>query len=359
MPNFRNQFNSAIAYSNSYPKLSLIRDQKDLKECHHLFLVYDRALLKQGNFVQWKEQFTLEYGVDGGEDLKNLANLQDHIESIADIIGDFPASEVLFVVVGGGSIGDFAGFIASIFKRGIKWVQIPTTWLSAMDSSHGGKTALNVGGVKNQIGSYHPSAAVILVREAFSGLSDLQLKSGFGELVKMALLTGGFFYRNMLECEDGMESCMWQFLSRAIAGKYKVVKKDPYEEKGERRVLNFGHTFGHALEAHEGLPHGVAIAWGIRFALNWSRKRNYMTKSKYTQICEELDTLTLYKKNLMASHIRMSADELREYLLKDKKRTKRQSLNFVFLISPGKPVVKSVTIQQIVTEAIRQGWVDQ
>lgn len=166
------------------------------------------------------------------------------------------------VAVGGGVVGDLCGFAASAYMRGIDFYNIPTTVLSMVDSSVGGKTAVNLDGVKNIVGSFYQPKAVIADCDTLSTLPPRQVASGLAEAVKMALTSDpeGF----ALFEQDPLPP-MEEIISRAIAVKASVVMQDE-KENGLRRILNFGHTFGHALEAYEGLgglTHGECVAIGM------------------------------------------------------------------------------------------------
>ncbi len=128
-------------------------------------LIYDRKLDIIPAFKKWRRQYSLVYPVSAGEQLKALEKFPQHIQKILKLTQDIPSRELSIVAAGGGSVLDFAGFVASTLKRGVKFISVPTTWLAAIDASHGGKTALNVGGTKNQIGTFYPAEQILLKKE--------------------------------------------------------------------------------------------------------------------------------------------------------------------------------------------------
>ena len=176
------------------------------------------------------------------------------------------------VLIGGGALLDLGGFAASTYMRGIDTVYVPTTLLSMVDASVGGKTAIDFLGVKNLIGSFHPASEVIVDIDFLRTLPLEELLSGYGEVIKHATLMGGDAWREVCRIGDpvGLMDEEWQLLiEKSIAYKTAVVEADP-KEQGLRRILNIGHTVGHALEAYayqnefrRTLPHGEAVVLGL------------------------------------------------------------------------------------------------
>ena len=179
-----------------------------------------------------------------------------HAQKLCRWLTDNADKHTLMVAVGGGSVGDVAGFCASVFKRGMPLLQVPTTLLAQVDSGIGGKTALDVAGVKNAVGTFYEADTLIDVN--FLGtLSPAQRKNGMAEVLKYRMLTA--------EAEQAYQKGSLSELVRVCADyKQKVCQADPFD-KGERQQLNFGHTVGHALELTCGLSHGRAVANGIYY----------------------------------------------------------------------------------------------
>lgn len=321
-------------------------------------VIYDKRLTRSEGAKKWLNDFTLAYPVTGGEGLKDLFTFSSHVKKIMKVVTPFSTRGLCVVGVGGGSVGDFVGFLASVLKRGVPLIHIPSTLLAAMDSAHGGKTALNVGDIKNQIGSFYPADSILIVRSLFEGLPQLQLQSAGGELAKMALLEGGkFFERFQKDFKPELDS-IWEFLPDAIEAKYKVVEKDPFERTGERQVLNFGHSLGHALESYYGLAHGLAVAQGLIFALQWSEHQGYMKGANANELIDLLaGKLKLSRPKEFAKLNRaMSRNKLARYISEDKKLTDTRHMNFIFLENVGQPFRKAVTLESFLTETQRQGW---
>ncbi len=165
--------------------------------------------------------------------------------------------------VGGGVVGDLGGFAASVYMRGVDLFSVPTTLLSQVDSSVGGKTAVDFGGVKNAVGAFWPPRAVLIDPDVLSTLSDRQFRAGLAEIVKMAATSDPALFAFLETCPAARTAAP-ELIRRALAIKAAVVQEDP-EERGLRRVLNFGHTVGHAIEALGAgtYLHGECVAMGM------------------------------------------------------------------------------------------------
>lgn len=327
-------------------------------EAQSTLAVVDRKL-KYPHLRQWLKQFKAVYEVSGGEDLKDLRKFPAHAEAMVKKIGPVSPRSFAVFAVGGGTVGDFAGFFASVFKRGVPLVQVPSTFLAAIDSAHGGKTALNLKGAKNQIGSFHQARAVLVAKELLKPLPQAQCHSAMGELIKMALLSGGEFYSQVNRIEKWDFLSLWNLLPLAVRAKYEIVNRDPFESLGERQLLNLGHTLGHALEAQYQLAHGEAVSMGLGFAIRWSHHRGYLS-----QKCEGEALALLHERlkiptaqQFLSRKKRMSTSRLRSWLEQDKKLVDGRHVSFVFLEGFGKARRVQVPIESMLTEAERQGWV--
>lgn len=307
------------------------------------FLLYDQRLERKHG--SWIRKFPDRLALKSGENLKSLDSFAHVIEKILRR-GD--GRKLCFVAFGGGTIGDFAGFLASVYQRGSDLVHVPSTWLAALDSAHGGKTALNVGGFKNQIGTFWPASTVWLVREVLLGQPPARLSEVLGEFVKTSLLRGDALWSST-EAGAYTPETVWNYLPQAIRFKQKTVEKDPFEIGGHRRILNLGHTLGHAIEAKLGLPHGEAIRFGLCFTILWCGERE-LVPAAFVKTCtrafwwpadEDLERIW-----------RKLGDPTR-YLVRDKKNT-RQGVGFVYLRGPGKPFVEKIPVSAIVAELDRQ-----
>ncbi|MCM2323023.1 MAG: hypothetical protein NDJ90_07150 [Oligoflexia bacterium] len=321
-------------------------------------LIHDRAISRHlKGFSAWVAKFPAAYGVEGGEALKDLNAFPAHMTRILALADRFSAKDLTIVVAGGGSVGDFGGFVASILKRGVQLVQIPSTWLSAIDSAHGGKTALNLGTVKNQIGTYYSAREVHLVRSVLLAQGPDRIRDALGELAKIALIDGGRRWAGLAKGNDTGAALLWKWLPEAIDAKYRVVVRDPYEQKRIRQVLNLGHTLGHILEAHYRLSHGVAVAQGLLFAVEWSRKKRLLSETAYEPVAELLYGRCGFRS--LAGTPGFRPIPLRRFLAlarSDKKRFSATRVTFIFLRKPGQTRLENVEIEAFAAEARAQGW---
>jgi 3-dehydroquinate synthase len=183
------------------------------------------------------------------------------------------------IAFGGGSVGDLAGFVAGCFVRGIAYAQLPTTLLAQVDAAIGGKTAIDLPAGKNSVGLFHHPAQVVCDTTLLSTLPGAELRSGLVEVVKVAAILDPELLarveRGLPALLAGEPEALGPVVAAAAAAKVRVVEGDP-QESGDRRLLNFGHTLGHALEAacgYSGLRHGEAVAYGILFALRLALRR--------------------------------------------------------------------------------------
>ena len=171
--------------------------------------------------------------------------------------------------IGGGVVTDLGGFAASVFKRGLRFINMPTTLLGAVDAAIGGKTGVNFGGLKNEIGVFNEACAVIVSTLFFDTLLPTELKSGYAEMLKHGLLSDRKYFTDLLgyDITSGDRDTLLGLLKRSVTIKRDIVAADPHEQ-GLRRALNLGHTVGHAFESmamkrSEPVPHGYAVAWGL------------------------------------------------------------------------------------------------
>lgn len=241
--------------------------------------------------------------VPRGEGSKSFEQLERLLSAMLE--ASFTRGDCV-VAVGGGVVGDLSGFAASCYMRGIDFYNIPTTLLAQVDSSVGGKTAVNFGGVKNIVGAFYQPKKVIIDPETLKTLERRQLMAGLAEAIKMAATSSAELFEIIEKSED-LDADLPEIIRRSLCIKRDVVEQDP-KENGLRRILNFGHTVGHAVEGfNKGkLLHGECVALGM------------------PPMCggEALERVTkALKKYGLPTEIEQSADELMPYLKHDKKMT--------------------------------------
>lgn len=217
------------------------------------------------------------YVVPHGEQSKNWELAGKLLDWLASV--DFCRDDTV-IALGGGVVGDLAGFVAGVYMRGVPYVQVPTTLLAAIDSSVGGKTAVDLKAGKNLAGRIYPPRAVICDLDTLSSLPKSEWKCGLGEAVKYAVLEGGEIFDLMTQGID--DSNLERLVDLCVDCKRRVVEEDE-NENGTRRLLNLGHTVGHAIETESalGFPHGVCVAMGIRLIARASVGAGLLPKADY------------------------------------------------------------------------------
>ncbi|GAB3821227.1 3-dehydroquinate synthase [Pontibacter rugosus] len=257
----------------------------------------------------------------------------------------------VLVNLGGGVIGDMGGFCAAVFKRGLYFVQVPTTLLAQVDASVGGKTGVDFHGLKNHIGVYQEPQAVFINPDFLQTLPPRQLKSGYAEIIKHWLIADANAF--MEQRHIGLFTEDWEnLIQHSVSIKSKVVEVDPLEG-GYRKVLNFGHTVGHAIETYlldkpeRELLHGEAIAVGMLCEAWISMKHDLLSQLELERI--ETFLVSIYEKvSLTEADIQLIA----QFALQDKKNT-RSTINCTLLQGIGKAVFdQPITVQEIV-ESLR------
>ena len=281
--------------------------------------------------------------IPAGEIHKNLNTCQTIWRQMFELGTD---RKSLLINLGGGVIGDMGGFCASTFKRGIDFVQMPTTLLSQVDASIGGKLGIDFYNVKNSIGVFANPKAVFISSEFLKTLSKREILSGFAEIVKHALIVDKKRWRELLTITD-LDSVEWsEFLVPSLKIKQKIAQQDPFE-KGIRKALNFGHTIGHAiesaaLETEHPLTHGEAIAIGMICESFLSKILRGMPQDDLTEITQFI--LKHYGKY----NIQQFDFQHLISLMQQDKKNETGSINFSLLEKAGKVVINcTATPEQI------------
>lgn len=228
---------------------------------------------------------------DAGEKNKNLDTVNKLYEFL--IVKKFDRKD-LIVALGGGVVGDLAGFAAATYLRGIEFIQVPTSLLSQVDSSIGGKTGVDYLAYKNMVGAFHQPKLVYINIKTLDTLSKREYNSGLGEIIKHGLIKDKNYYEWLLDKKEDIknreEQTLIDMIYQSCDIKRRVVEKDP-KERGERAFLNFGHTIGHAVEKLMNFSylHGECVGVGMLAACGISMQRGAMTKEQYEQLKQWLD----------------------------------------------------------------------
>lgn len=282
--------------------------------------------------------------VTGGESLKSWETLQTIVEQLLEW-GVTRHSRL--IAVGGGTVGDVVGFAASIIKRGIPWVFVPTTLLAQVDSSIGGKTAINSAHGKNLIGSFHAPQRLIVDTDWLHTLTLQQWRCGFAELLKIAYIMDATWWQEIQECArtHALPTLLRpQWIDRAIHYKQQIVARD-FREKttGCRQWLNLGHTFGHMLEEvlQYRIHHGEAVALGWVLEAFLSESLHNTPAGHGRMLQEYFQSLGYPLPELRVLHT-IDPDILLRVLLQDKKNQARETIRFILPICPGQVQIQDL-----------------
>ncbi len=306
--------------------------------------VVQQSLLKAG--VQ-----SLRFDMPDGEQYKNSATL----ESLYDVLFDAGLDRNSFLVaLGGGVVGDLTGFAAATFLRGIDFVQVPTTLLAQVDSSVGGKTGINHRRGKNLIGAFHQPRCVVIDTATLDTLPDREFRSGLAEVVKYGVVCDGTFFEDIANTARKLlhrdKDLLLDVIMRSCAIKAEVVANDE-REGGYRAVLNYGHTFAHAVETLTGYGrylHGEAVAIGMVQASRLSERNGYASCSDSARLVGLLKEL-----NLPVELPLFTPEEYYEAMLRDKK-VRDKGINFVFNKGIGDFVIERVSNWDFLLYPVRE-----
>ena len=282
--------------------------------------------------------------VKAGEGLKEFSSLEKLSQKMIRLEEKSGRIEGI-LAVGGGSVGDTAAFLASIYRRGIRLIHIPTTYLSTIDSAFGGKTAVNAGGAKNQLGTFYSAEKVLIVKDLlpkdFSKIED-----AWAELFKISLLDLKL-WKKVSSVKKINEKDFWSLVPDAIDLKQKNVQRDPQEKKGVRKFLNLGHTIGHALEMSSKLSHGQAVALGVYLENEFLYDQKCISKKDFQEIKTLWERHFSLESLLQQGRLRWSRAQFQKLLLKDKKNTSSK-VQIVSLSHIGHPQIKEFDSERII-----------
>ena len=254
----------------------------------------------------------------------------------------------LLICIGGGALTDMGGFAAATYKRGMSYINVPTTLLAMIDAASGGKTGINYRGIKNSIGAFAAPCATILCPEWLSTLSPQQFLSGFAEMLKTGLIDGQALWNGLLQYDlDKMDTAsLSPLIADCMAVKQRIVAQDP-QENGIRKVLNFGHTFGHALERKMQVPHGYAVLYGMIAELYLSVTRLGCLREPLQQLTRLM--LQYYGKPQCKCSDR---DQLLALMQQDKKNEQAAQINCTLLQAVGTPLINQSISASDANEAL-------
>jgi shikimate kinase/3-dehydroquinate synthase len=303
-----------------------------------------RFMVTDGNvgrlYAQALEPLAGQVAIMPGEQSKTVA----HAEIVwTELVRAGMNRADVVVALGGGVVGDLAGFCAATYQRGVRYVQAPTSLVAQVDSAYGGKTGVDLAEVKNYVGAYHQPAAVIADSGVLATLPDAELAAGYAEVVKTALIAGGDLWRRI---SSGADPTAPEVIAACARAKLGIVARDE-RDAGVREALNLGHTVGHAIEAATGYAryrHGEAVALGLLVALRLSGQ----------------EELRAHVRELLASHDLpttfqdVDPDAVVMATARDKKRRGEGPVPFVLLAAPGQPQVGCPVESRALLAAVRE-----
>lgn len=305
---------------NQYSKIFLLVDENTNEHCLELF----------GNLYHDPTEPPII--IKAGEVNKNIQTCVDVWDALSNLNGD---RRSILLNLGGGVVTDLGGFVASTFKRGIDFINIPTTLLAMVDASVGGKTGVDLGVLKNQVGVINQPKMVLIFTEFLKTLENRQLKSGFAEMLKHGLIADRTYWNDLIHLDKDEYK---NHIQKSVVIKNSIVEQDPTEQN-IRKKLNFGHTLGHAIESYflehptkKTLLHGEAIAIGMILEAYLSHKLTGMSKIDLEEI-KKIFLVNYDKVNFTKEDIEIIID-----LLKHDKKNSHGNINFVLLAEIGNAV---------------------
>ncbi len=285
---------------------------------------------------QFKNKATII--IKAGEEYKNQATVDAILQQLIEREAD---RKSFLVGVGGGVVTDITGYVASIYMRGISFGFVPTSLLAMVDASIGGKNGIDVGVYKNMVGVIRQPSFLLFDPLLLQTLPDNEWRSGFAEIIKHAAIKDAAMFRqleqNDLAFYQKKKKELSALIQRNALLKTKVVQQDEFE-KGDRKLLNFGHTLGHALENQYDLSHGEAISIGMAYASSLSQKVNGFKNVGCV--------VSLLSQFGLPTSIEFDKDKVINVLKMDKKKTK-DSIQFILLEKIGNAFIKEISIQQL------------
>ncbi len=332
----RLEFGDRISQAGKILPASVLQDHPGAR----IFLLADAAVSPLAESLAAPLR-VITHLVEGGEKVKSLSS----IEEITSWLVDHKAGrEDFLLILGGGSVCDAGAFVASIYKRGMPFALIPTTLLAQVDAAIGGKNAINFGGIKNVLGTFNMPEFTFICPEPLKTLPREEFRSGSAELVK-TLLISGRNYKELIALLSSYNkealNALAPFIAQAAKTKAAIVERDFYD-RGERRVLNLGHTFGHALEAISNLSHGDAVAIGIILAARLACRKGLAPATFVAELKED------FRQAGLPTECPVPIETLRDLMRQDKKAS-AQKIKFILPIGIGQTTEVELSADDAIT----------
>ncbi|CEN46518.1 3-dehydroquinate synthase [Capnocytophaga canis] len=330
-------FLNKLLQEKKYSKIFILVDSNTNTYCLPLFLA-DMATETPIEIIE----------IEAGEEFKNIDTCSQVWFALSELEAD---RKSLLINLGGGVVTDLGGFVASTYMRGIDFVNVPTSLLAMVDASVGGKTGVDLGALKNQIGVINNPKGVMIDTRFLATLPADQLRSGMAEMFKHGLIQSETYWKKMLKLDELTIEDLEQLIYESVEIKNNIVKQDP-TEKGLRKTLNFGHTLGHAIESYclqnssrQALLHGEAIAIGMILATYLSSELLYFPKEKALEI-KNVFNQYFEKHTFKKEEIDQIID-----LLKFDKKNSYGNINFVLLEQISQPKLDCKVSNELIYKA--------
>ncbi len=325
--------------NNNYSTVFIIVDTNTIEFCYPTF-IQDLECDIPIEVIQ----------IDAGEENKNLETCTGVWSALSDLDAD---RKCLLINIGGGVVTDLGGFIASTFKRGVHYINVPTSLLAMVDASVGGKTGVDLGSLKNQIGVINNPEMVLIDTQYLKTLPQNEMRSGLAEILKHGLIADTLYWKKVSNLSGLSTNDLDAIIYQSVGIKNDIVMQDP-QEKGLRKSLNFGHTLGHAIESYflentsKGkLLHGEAVAIGMVLACYLSTQLTHFN----TTDCKQVKSIigSLFKKTTFTTTDITAII----HLLKFDKKNSYGNVNFVLLTAIGTPKIDCVVPNNLILEAFK------
>jgi len=323
--------------TTNYSKLFIIVDENTIEHCYPSFCSKIETVLEI-EVIQ----------IEAGEENKNIETCSGVWNALSELNAD---RKCLIINIGGGVVTDLGGFVASTYKRGVNYINVPTSLLAMVDASVGGKTGVDLGNLKNQIGVINTSEMVLVDTNFLNTLPQNEMRSGLAEMLKHGLIQDEQYWNKMIDLSKLTSSNLDELIHESVIIKNNVVTQDPTEQ-GLRKTLNFGHTLGHAIESYylenenkTTLLHGEAVAIGMVLACYISTKLTNFN----------LDTCNSIKQTILDAYERVVFDaadlEPIIELMKFDKKNSHGNINFVLLSAIGTTVIDKTVPNNIIKDS--------
>ena len=326
-----NSFGAEIRKVYSNTKIAVVLD----RNLHEMYGCRIKDVLEKDNFIL---NFIV---VSPGENSKSLSTLEYVFSKLTSY--NITRSD-LIIAFGGGVVGDLAGFAAATYLRGISYIQIPTSLLAQIDSSIGGKVAVGLQEGKNLVGSFYHPLRVLIDPDFLLCLPEKYLKDGLGEVIKYACIKDNILYNTLMDIDSNTQllNRIEQIIYTCCSIKKQLVESDE-KDKGQRLLLNFGHTIGHAIEKHMNykISHGEAVCLGMLYITKNSENLGFTETGTYDSIKTILKHF-----NIEYKHSGLDIEVLKDYICMDKKNLSG-NINLILLKKIGEAFIHKVPIEEI------------